>query len=128
MPRRRTDSQAAILDILRQEPAALSHDDISTKLETIVNRVTIYRILNRFVEDGLVHRVVADDGRQYFASCEEGCKHDGQAHGHIHFRCVLCDRVECLPVQIDYQLPEGYRVSNYNIMLSGNCKDCEDPH
>ncbi|CAH1001532.1 hypothetical protein LEM8419_02435 [Neolewinella maritima] len=122
--RRRTEAQTQLLDLLRRESTALSHDDISAKLPTDINRVTIYRILNRFVADGLAHRIVADDGRQYFASCADGCAHDTAAHGHLHFRCLVCDRVECLPEQVAFSLPEGYRVENYNVTLSGTCNSC----
>ena len=124
MPRRKTKSQTAILDLLQQEPNALSHDGITAKLEEQMDRVTIYRILNRFVEDGLAHRIVADDGRQYFASCQAGCSHDHKAHGHLHFRCVVCDQVECVPGEADYRIPAGYQVDNSNIILSGSCRAC----
>lgn len=124
MGRRKTTSQHAVLTILQTEDEALSHEGISSRLPEPMDRVTIYRTLNRFVEDGLVHRIVADDGRQYFASCEAGCAHGKVDHGHLHFRCVLCDKVECLPEQVDFKLPAGYRADNYNIMLSGTCGGC----
>lgn len=124
MSRRRTASQTAILDILQSESEALNHEGISSRLAETMDRVTIYRILNRFVDDGLVHRIVADDGRQYFASCEAGCGHGKADHGHLHFRCVLCDKVECLTETVDFRLPKGYHADNYNIMLSGTCGSC----
>lgn len=126
MPRRKTKSQTAILDLLQKEPNALSHDGITAKLEEEMDRVTIYRILNRFVEDGLAHRIVADDGRQYFASCQVNCSHDHTAHGHLHFRCVVCDQVECVPGKVNYRLPDGYQVDNSNIILSGSCRACKE--
>lgn len=91
-----------------------------------MDRVTIYRILNRFVEDGLAHRIVADDGRQYFASCKADCIHDHVAHGHLHFRCVVCDQVECVSGEVDYRVPAGYQVNNSNIILSGSCRTCSE--
>ncbi len=124
MARRKTKAQATILNLLQREPNALSHDGITAKLKEEMDRVTIYRILNRFVEDGLAHRIVADDGRQYFASCEVNCSHDHAAHGHLHFRCVVCDQVECVPGAVDFRLPDGYQIDNTNIILSGSCKSC----
>ena len=126
MARRRTKSQATVLELLRQEQGALSHEGITSRLENGLDRVTIYRILNRFVEDGLAHRIVADDGRQYFAICKQDCSHDHKAHDHLHFRCVICDRVECVPGEVGYRLPPGYRVDNHNIILSGTCNSCGD--
>ena len=124
MPRRNTKSQTTILNCLSEADTALSHEDISAKVGKAMDRVTIYRILNRFVEDGRVHRIVADDGRQYFASCAEGCTHAPQDHGHVHFRCVVCETVECVPGQLEYGLPTGYSVENANIVLSGRCGAC----
>jgi Fur family ferric uptake transcriptional regulator len=126
MSRRKTKSQTTILNLLREESNALSHDGITAKLEEPMDRVTIYRILNRFVEDGLAHRIVADDGRQYFASCQAGCSHDHSAHDHLHFRCVVCDRVECVLGEVSYQVPSGYQVDNSNIILSGSCLTCSE--
>lgn len=126
MTRRKTKAQSTILNLLQQEPNALSHDGITAKLGNEMDRVTIYRILKRFVEDGLIHRIVADDGRQYFASCQVGCTHDPEAHRHLHFRCVVCDQVECIPGEVGYQLPSGYKVDNCNIILSGSCQACTE--
>ena len=125
MATRSTDAQRSILKILREQSEALSHDGITARMPEKVDRVTIYRILNRFVERGLAHRVVADDGRQYFASCEEGCGHGSAEHGHVHFRCVICDKVECLEEPLQFSLPAGYVADNYNLMLSGTCGDCK---
>lgn len=126
MPRRKTKSQTAILDLLQREASALSHDSISAKLDQQMDRVTIYRILNRFVEDGIAHRIVADDGRQYFASCQDNCSHDHIAHSHLHFRCTVCDQVECVPGEVSFELPKGYRTDNCNIILSGRCQSCNN--
>ncbi|OAV45369.1 Fur family transcriptional regulator [Lewinella sp. 4G2] len=125
MARRKTAAQQAVLEILQQNNEALSHEGISERLAAPLDRVTLYRILNRFLDDGLVHRIVADDGRQYFAGCESGCSHDRQAHGHLHFRCVICDKVECLDEPVVYHLPNNYRADNYNMMVSGTCGTCQ---
>ena len=125
MNRRATATQTAILELLRQDRRAFSHDTLTERLDLPANRVTVYRILNRFVEQRLVHRIVADDGRQYFASCEADCQHDAASHRHLHFRCNRCARVECLPAApLQYTLPEGYRVEHHNVILSGTCAAC----
>ena len=45
-------------------------------------------------------------------------------HLHLHFRCLSCARVECLPQEIQPRVPEGYRVSDFNATVSGYCRDC----
>lgn len=124
MKRRQTATKSAVLNSLKEADAALSHDMIQERIEAEVNRATIYRILNRFCEDGLIHRIVADDGKQYFAVCQS-CKADDHKHDHLHFRCLNCDKVECLDNEIELSLPGGYRATNFNGVVSGYCAVCK---
>lgn len=125
MKRRSTTSQNEILHILKTAEGALSHEMIQAELEVQVDRATIYRVLNRFCEDGLVHKVVDDDGKQYFAYCA-GCdkpnnKHN---HNHFHFKCLKCGTVECLQNKVRLPVPEGYVIKDFNGLISGYCKRC----
>ncbi|WP_435524357.1 Fur family transcriptional regulator [Chryseobacterium indoltheticum] len=60
---------------------------------------TIYRVLNRFCEDGILHRIVAEDGKQYFAVCIK-CDEKKLTDHHFHFRCTQCETIECLPNEV----------------------------
>jgi Fur family ferric uptake transcriptional regulator len=83
----------------------MSQDAIEKKINVDVDRASIYRILNRFCEDGIVHKVVADDGKQYFAVCVR-CKDKRQLpDDHFHFRCTICQTIECLPVPVGFSVP-----------------------
>lgn len=124
MKRRNTPSKTAVLAALEQANTALSHDKIQERLAGDMDRATIYRILNRFCDDGLVHRIVADDGKQYFALCES-CDHNHHQHNHFHFRCLTCDQVECLTTEISVNLPAGYLAENFNGVISGYCGNCQ---
>ena len=123
MKRRNTPAKTAVLAALEQANTALSHDKLREKITTSIDRATLYRILNRFCDDGLVHRIIADDGKQYFALCE-GCVHDDHQHDHFHFRCLECEKVECLTSEISVRLPRGYRAQNFNGVISGVCGNC----
>ncbi|WP_020569165.1 Fur family transcriptional regulator [Neolewinella persica] len=124
MKRRNTPSKTAVLSVLERANTALSHDMLEEALDGTIDRATIYRILNRFCEDGLTHRIVADDGKQYFALCEE-CNHQkAHSHNHFHFRCLQCERVECLSNEVSVNLPKGYRAENFNGVISGVCNRC----
>ena len=88
-----------------------------------IDRATIYRILNRFSEDGLVHKIIGDDGKQYFAlcvNCEKGHHH----HNHFHFRCRSCGKVECLREEVRVHLPPGYIPEAFNGVITGQCGAC----
>lgn len=127
MKRRNTESKAEILAALKSAKSALSHEMIQTEVSGAMDRATIYRVLNRFCDDGQVHRIVGDDGKQYFALClncmEKG---SGHSHNHFHFRCLNCGKVECLENEIIVPLPEGYISESFNGFISGRCSSCSE--
>lgn len=124
MMRRNTESKEAVLSVLTRSRKAMSQDAIEKKMEISVDRATIYRILNRFCEDGLVHRIVADDGKQYFAVCVKCEGPKAVPDNHFHFRCTNCETIECLPSLVQFSLPKGYSIQRLNCVLVGICKDC----
>lgn len=123
MKKRNTPAKQMIRDLLTNSVTALSQDMVEGQLKGSIDRVTIYRVLNSFCEDGLVHRVVSDEGKTYFALCI-GCKGNHHRHEHAHFRCLNCQTVECLPTIVKAKLPEGYSMTQMNFWISGYCKAC----
>ncbi|AUP80053.1 Fur family transcriptional regulator [Flavivirga eckloniae] len=125
MKRRKTASQEEILSILKDSNSALNHEMLQGKLSSKIDRATIYRVLNRFSEDGLVHKIIGDDGKQYFALCLNCDKEKKQhTHNHFHFKCLTCGKVECLKNEIDVSLPKGYTSETFNGLISGYCSEC----
>ena len=108
MNRRNTASKEIVLNLLEKSSSALSQDILEDRVKGQMDRVTIYRVLNRFCEDGIVHKFMSDEGKFYYALCKS-CTKDHHAHNHIHFRCLNCDKVECLPNLVQPKLPEGYK-------------------
>ena len=123
MKRRNTPAKNAILTLLNQAGTALSQDMIEEKVKGEMDRVTIYRVLNSFCEDGITHKVLADDGKYYFALCR-GCTSDGHSHDHFHFRCLGCQKVECLHDTVTVKLPDGYLQKGINSWVNGYCNSC----
>lgn len=122
MKRRNTQSKEEILELLKLSKSALSQDIIQEKVSGI-NRATIYRILNRFCEDGIVHKISGDDGKQYFALCEN-CDNHIHKHNHFHFRCLKCGTITCMQNEINVALPKGYTFEKFNGVISGVCDQC----
>ena len=123
MKRRNTASKQVVLDVLTASDVALSQDDIEREVKGSMDRVTVYRVLNRFCEDGYVHKILSDDGKHYFAICLN-CEEKKHHHNHFHFRCVKCQQVECLKEEVNVKIPSGYRLQNVNCILSGYCQKC----
>lgn len=123
MKRRNTATKEAVLSVLNETGKAMSQGAIEKKIGVDINRATIYRVLNRYCEDGILHRIVADDGRQYFALCIK-CDENQKPLHHFHFRCTNCETITCLPVPVNFSLPNNYKVETVNCVLTGICKDC----
>ena len=122
MKRRNTPAKEAILNVLSEAGKAMSQDAIEEKISIDINRATIYRVLNRFCDDGVLHKIVTEGGKQYFALCHD-CK-EKHNHNHFHFRCTKCENIECLPIEVNFSAPDGYNVESMNCVLIGTCKDC----
>jgi Fur family ferric uptake transcriptional regulator len=121
--RRSTAAKEAILAVLKSKRRAMSQDAIMKQIRVNADRATIYRILNRFCEDEIVHKIVADDGKQYFAVCTKRDKPVIPGN-HFHFRCTKCETIECLSSLVEYSVPKNYKVESLNCVLVGVCKDC----
>lgn len=124
MKRRNTPTQQAILDLFKECNRALSSEMIEDQLVGQMDRATIYRILNRFHQDGLLHRLAADDGKYYFALCNS-CQEKSHHHNHFHFRCEKCEQLICLDQQVQPILPKGYEMTATNCIIIGLCASCK---
>jgi Fur family ferric uptake transcriptional regulator len=121
--RRNTPTKEAVLNILTKTGKAMSQDAIEKKMKIAIDRATIYRVLNQFCEDGIVHKIIAEDGKQYFAICMK-CEEKKSVDHHFHFRCLKCQTIECLQETVHFTIPKGYQVKGVNCLLTGLCKNC----
>lgn len=119
-----TCREDVLITFLNQE-IALSHGDIENQLKDRFDRVTIYRTLKTFLEKGIIHKVLDDEGIRY-ALCKDYCKEHDHHHDHVHFKCTQCGKTNCLEkVHVPaIQLPDGYRTQEVNLLIQGMCPEC----
>ncbi|MBI1221801.1 MAG: transcriptional repressor [Bacteroidetes bacterium] len=121
-----TQSRKAVIDSFIANRHALSQPDLEKLLENSCDRVTIYRILDSFLQHGILHKVPDLEGTQKYALCDS-CSDHHHHDEHLHFKCTVCGHTECLdeiPMP-QINLPEGYQVDEWNMLLQGICGDCE---
>lgn len=122
--RRNTVAKTEILNLLSHSKPALSHAEIQMLLNGVCDRVTIYRVLERLTEEGLIHKVATIEGVVKYAECHT-CSATEHHHDHIHFSCEQCHKVTCIEdVKPSFSLPESYKVHNVNFTISGICPQC----
>ncbi|MDX5321927.1 MAG: transcriptional repressor [Bacteroidota bacterium] len=120
-----TQSRKAVIDSFLESRHALSQPDLEKQLENTCDRVTIYRILDSFMQHGILHKVPDLEGTQKYALCD-ACNDHHHHDEHLHFKCNRCGRTECLdeiPMPT-INLPSGYQVEEWNMLLQGICGDC----
>ncbi len=124
---RQTQSRSDILGVFIDHGVALSEREIEDAMHTPCDRVTIYRTLSTFLEKGIIHKVLDDAGAMKYALCSAECQnHAPHRHDHVHFKCTACGRTVCLdqvPIP-PVPLPQGYQLSEVNMLLEGTCPAC----
>lgn len=121
---RNTSAKTTILDILTKSEVALSHNEIHKLTAGICDRVTIYRVLDRLINEDLIHKAVNLDGMIKYASCS--ISDHQHTHNHVHFSCQKCNLVTCLDqIKPHFTLPNDYLVKEVNFTLSGLCPECK---
>jgi Fur family ferric uptake transcriptional regulator len=123
-----TPARVQVLEILLAAPRTLSHQEIEVAArEQGLNfdRVTLYRVLDWLVTQGLAHKVEGRDRAWRFNAVQI----TETEHGHAHFHCTRCGKVFCLEqMQPSFALtlPAGFRFEQAELTLQGLCPGCSD--
>ncbi|MFD2512991.1 Fur family transcriptional regulator [Pontibacter locisalis] len=123
---RKTGCRIDVLELFLQNHFALSHSDLEKLLGDDYDRVTLYRTLHSFKEQGLVHSINDVSGSVKYALCREVCSNHQHHDNHLHFNCTRCGQTFCLdevviPATV---LPEGYQIDSLHFSAQGICKSC----
>ena len=123
---RTTQTRQEILHLFLRSDYALSHGDIEKEVDSSLDRVTVYRTLKTFLDKGLIHKVLDDEGSLKYALCNEACSVAGHHHNHVHFKCTQWGETNCLTnVEIpSVKLPKGYKAKEINLLIQGVCEAC----
>jgi Fur family ferric uptake transcriptional regulator len=124
---RTTTSRSAILRLFLKNSFALSYSDIEGEIAATFDRVTVYRTLKTFLDKGVIHKVLDDEGSLKYALCSEPCSTLEHHHEHVHFKCIKCGHTSCLEeVTIpEVNLPKGFVIAEVNLLIQGTCNRCQ---
>ena len=100
----------------------MTHAEFESKLDAHgLDRVTLYRTLDRFADAGLVAKVIGADRVTRFVAVDSG-----DHLQHAHFSCADCGRLYCLDAKAPRAsaVPEGFEVASVSLEYRGRCADC----
>ncbi|MDF2156232.1 transcriptional repressor [Algoriphagus sp. CAU 1675] len=120
-----TDCRLDIIQEFLEKQVALAHSDLEDSLDKKFDRVTIYRTLNTFLENDIIHKVLDDSGATKYALCSHEDDHD-HSHEHVHFKCDICGETTCLEsISLpQIKLPKGFEKREMNLLVTGICDKC----
>jgi Fur family ferric uptake transcriptional regulator len=119
---RKTVQRQAILQAFASEDRPLRVGEIlelGRREVPSLDQATVYRNLNRLVDDGKLLRITHPSLGTLF-------ERTGKQHHH-HFHCRLCDRLLELPgcaLDASQNAPEGFRTEGHELFLYGVCAEC----
>ena len=122
-----TDNRLRVLEVVGSNNYPLPAADIYATVARSgrINRVTVYRILDLLVEQGLVERI-STGGRAFYYGLAPNDHH----RPHPHFYCLRCGRMDCLnPESMDVDaeaLLKTFpgRIDKVEVRVDGVCRNC----
>jgi Fur family ferric uptake transcriptional regulator len=120
---RKTKSVSLLLDVFQQSESALSVVQLVETMRSHMNKTTVYRILDRLEQEGMVHSFYGKDGLKWYAKCSQ-CSSEKHTDHHPHLHCKDCGKVE--PVHVEIPIPNlpNIQIDSADIMFTGTCSRC----
>ncbi|WP_066735023.1 Fur family transcriptional regulator [Cupriavidus sp. D384] len=124
-----TQPRVAILACLIDAQAPLTHQEVIDRLpaDGDVDRVTVYRVLDWLVDQGLAQKRAGNDRVFRFTLLEHEAARAEVHRQHSHFHCTRCDRTFCLESagkSVAPRVPSGFAVEHVELTVNGVCAEC----
>lgn len=124
---RKTAFRKELLSLFSDAGASLTVEEIKSKVKSTNDKVTIYRALEAFEKNGLIHQVPDKSNLIRYALCQhDQCTSNGHQHDHAHFICENCNNTFCIE---NVKIPVitnaiGFKIKQSKLTLEGICPDC----
>ena len=120
---RKTESVEILLNEFQDTETALSTVELIKRLGKQINKTTIYRVLSKLEDDGVLHSFLGFDGVKRFARCKT-CSKSNHSDVHPHFQCVSCGKTECLDIEVNIPELLNREVMFSQLLIKGKCDMC----
>ncbi|WBX74765.1 transcriptional repressor [Tenacibaculum pacificus] len=120
---RKTKSVNILLDEFSKNSSAISVIILIERLSLKMNKTTIYRILDKLEDDGVLHSFLGKNGNKWYAKCND-CSNTKHHDTHPHFQCSDCGKVDCLSTNVLIPNIPNRKVDTSQILIQGKCEEC----
>ena len=120
---RRTLSVELLLNEFKHESTAISVINLIKRLDSKINKTTIYRVLEKLEDDGTLHSFLDSDGIKWYAKCSN-CTKSEHNDIHPHFQCTDCVKIDCLHIEVKIPEIPNRKLTASQILIQGKCEAC----
>lgn len=117
-----TPRRIAVLSTLAQADTPIDVEKVKKQVNTQMDTVTVYRIMEALLQVGLVKRIDFQEGK---------FRYELNQHHHHHLVCQSCGRVipftetQCLGISdAEIKAKFGFQVKDHNLEIFGKCHPC----
>ena len=126
----KTSFRKILIEFFYLSKHSLSVEEIISNISHPVDKVSVYRALNAFEKNGLIHKVPDKANLIRYALCPSECSSSKHLHNHAHLLCSNCNETYCIN---DFKIPivnecKGFVINNLKIILEGSCIDCQQSY
>lgn len=121
----KTKQKDLIIDIIKTETHEFTIKDIYNKLNGKVGLTTIYRLVDKLVDDNKLNKYIDKNNITYYQYLEE-CNHDN----HFYLRCKDCGEMihidcDCIKDLSNHILKKHkFYLKHEQIIMNGICDKC----
>lgn len=121
----KTKQKELILNIIKSKKNEFTIKEIYNDLNNETGLTTIYRLVDKLVNDGLLKKNVGSNNETYYQYLEK-CDKDN----HFYLKCVSCGNLihvdcECIKELTDHiSNNHKFKPNCTNIIIEGLCQNC----
>ena len=120
---RKTRGVEKLLKEFKRESNAISAKELTRRFHGKLNKTTVYRLLDKLEDDGILHSFHGSKGIKWYAKYG-GCVKSDHSGVHPHFECLVCGAVDCLEIEIRLPQISKRKVISSQFLIQGTCDSC----
>lgn len=124
-----TKQKDLILNVIKSKCKDFTIKDIYDEVKDSAGLTTIYRLIDKLVDEGLVNKSLSKDNITYYEYLGECNKVN-----HFYLKCEKCKEIEHIDCDCILKLYDhinnkhNFKLKKENIIINGICKKCEEKY
>lgn len=120
-----TKQKEIILDVVRKKTKQFTIKDIYEVINEKVGLTTVYRLVDKLVDEGILNKEIGKDNITYYQYLEK-CNEDN----HFYLKCDTCGKVihidcDCINDLSNHIFKHHmFKANKEKIIINGKCNNC----